>query len=1759
MITDPKPILYCTVTRLAAHDTANSICFGVILSASTELVAADPSVSRRAVALWDPDPFEFEGFSAFKRKDQIWSEIPWPTDIPSIQDETLRLALHSSVDKACNDLEKLFKDNAAEAYVRPSRKITVGEKNETAQSTEDRRPRYPHYLAKLAAAETPIPQVLKLSHVVRIRTSDLDEAESVVLFPRYKNLTPDPVTLAPLPPSTGTGPSILLVRYNDTRGGTVLTTTGQCLECGCLPPKSDSWIDISTQWIRNAPVSQQATAPAAARRNVQEAMFAELSHAADSCRVLVDAIEREGGQSSYREAAEAYLSCVHHMVCTASSSTERGSLVWTVAVPEIVGERTGQDDPTTWIALPEKVPLNDWFKRLALRLVADLNLKPSIASLPEFIAEIETREQFSALVRYFDRDESWGLAIRALWQSLLDKIASAFGQSRADRIVRTLASGAKQPLLQARSRELWPQWVSDANYFHRESVRTAAVASVGPAGNPLIERLKVKDPAGTSLLDAAAAEAERRLATRVERLFTPLAEPDGTPPNAGVTFQVDRLGVQDPGAEDSSEDFLRQIAGFGIVLRRAVNGKFAGCPWRCPNIGRLHWVKSSQPPGSTPLAVVPAKLGYVSKLRQVSVTYDNRPLTLAMGATATAPPTARPGDAIDSPGYLFQPPEPPTSKPTDPEYADWQASWSPLPALLYGFSYEALAFVMGLNGALPAALADPTHPCRLSSRAATDYPPEINGESPNPERKSYLRTFDYQRRTLTGAPSLAKGSTKASTESKATDTEPQATEAALLPPIPESCTPIANELQIPEVLVHADSPYPLRYDFWLADRSDVAPAASDPWDVAITAIRLASPTSVLDIMLTFPAPGGVKTVTLNVTRTGDQCTVRSSDLAGQSCAWHGDNGVDLVLRARPTPDGTVVKAALGGGGAAFAIDAPGVFAAPLAVSFKASGQAFVALDKPQLLRPDAPSTAPERPPLVLLRPSGTFNNANFHVYKPTVDFTTWDRWVGGRISKELRFQNGASPIETSEERKLVWKEWHVRRAQTPNGDMQSELDDPAVHLHCGLAELVPVSCVTTDSLDVLQCDFKWKPETPGTAATKDQRVYARCRSAPVSVHIKHGTKPSLTLGESNTIVAEVPEGEVWELRLSAILSERDFESGTAMPSRFAPWVGRQLRRLAGDRRLAPPLRITIESIPNSVSANEHFWPTPERLWHALTPRFVDGSAALHFTPEGEEPRHWLRFIKGIDVLRQAWRWNGQPVEPVPAEALVHGLEGADRSIKEWSNLDGNQRKGLPAIIRWELMAFTDRSDTNSALSFARLPALWLSPPDRRSAELFRQSLDNDLRAGLIRFTITARSRYEGIERADQRVDARLNVAGPGDKKSRFFDTRWRRLFVPCRLVGEIPKPRIRFALPLTRAVEDGEAPPGILVILDEPWYAVAGLAEELKVELLTVGSPPDGLEATARDRLLEFGPDPAVLPTMSEPPHSAPPAAGYWTPLDPRDEAVPSASEVFSIRPPIGCTFDALSAAPRLTASSFLLEVRQDPVRGTNGALRRPPIFANPAWAFAKLRFTRYVCGTLSASGPRESNPTDPIQVQFLPDRTTPLGEFLPWLSYTVISDGKTLIAQCAKAAPPAIRDRFNALNGILHDERERGFLYWLLFTQRVVDALGTERERYWATAILENATTLRIVDAHDGINWSNEGIGPGKLRARVLRIQVPRIGGRLEIPSMIRAQSTPADGSPVWTVWDLLFGPPETDEQRGDAKCRIVSVSAAVTAIIEP
>jgi hypothetical protein len=754
-------------------------------------------------------------------------------------------------------------------------------------------------------------------------------------------------------------------------------------------------------------------------------------------------------------------------------------------------------------------------------------------------------------------------------------------------------------------------------------------------------------------------------------------------------------------------------------------------------------------------------------------------------------------------------------------------------------------------------------------------------------------------------------------------------------------------------------------------------------------------------------------------------------------------------------------------------------------------------------------------PLLLLAPKSMIDlNSNlqgrdsltFEFGIPSTDRETWHRWVFAP-SDDPKVRQPRADWEAK-----FLAEFY-KRAHKQNGvNNRMNIDDPAL-LRSGEGNFLAL----LEKLDsgrftpVKGSDGKvgiWlnakQPAPDGMAAFQRRPLRAYCIADGMET-VAAEQDPDPDRKGLQRLAVHVAKGGVYRLSIYNCIAQTDLESrfefdAASGETVFAHWKKGDLGITADGPAvyLVSPFQIMIEVATEELPANDllfnRFACNYDPKEYALVAQATAANAA--------EFQHLYR----MEVVRQVWRWKGREVPAHPALETAPAL-----TTSAWEALEIGEVAESDHIFYPMDQMRNDRGE--------KIPSF------RYREQLGGDNKQGDRRGLHYRFGVRAYSRYEGwLPDANASVlgSASAATAGPLGVDP---GTIWYPKFVPSRPKTPIPAPKVRLIFPLTEGYEGSFAgSPGMLLVLDEPWYEVGGLGEKLAVTMELTADPNND----PKDNKIfyyEAGPDPIYAPQPGDTVKALSPQAADTkpSPLDPSHVDFGAKAEFPSerIRGPVGHTVKPGNVSPLFTASSFLI-----PAPAITGR-------QDLRWYFCKLKLQRLVQldknGTQLASGF-----TDPYWVQFLPEFSVYDG--LPDLSGVRVRMidgtnaeliGRNNVRQIPRPTPTP----------------GNSTLLYLLLTRRVFDIIGRPDQEVFV-GILKQAGETWVGDEPALIGDTLQRVG-NSIRARIVEVQIPT--GKA-------AQAPPAKAKDFWLK---LFPEPAKDPAAmPEPDARIVRVSRPVESI---
>ena len=771
---------------------------------------------------------------------------------------------------------------------------------------------------------------------------------------------------------------------------------------------------------------------------------------------------------------------------------------------------------------------------------------------------------------------------------------------------------------------------------------------------------------------------------------------------------------------------------------------------------------------------------------------------------------------------------------------------------------------------------------------------------------------------------------------------------------------------------------------------------------------------------------------------------------------------------------------------------------------------------PRTTNPDP--TAP-KPPLLLLWPStnanAKTNTYEFSVRPPTADFETWSRWID--FETDPPAAPGADPATIKSYRNtraavFADTSWNAPKAISgEEKDSIAELQAATV-VDCTVNDatvkgvVLSLTRISGTKTDGDSRFFAITPPQPLLRAFSEDggdglnEVQGNLVTVTVNMGLSDSTASLVQVGAAGSYTVSIPAGQVWKLSITPAISDDDatrlesFMTTAPKPGAPPPVVNAQFADPAVTVEASGKIRLSNRPLEMLIEGARSASLTPVDLWNTLTiaPSKTQATAlSVTMNPANATASDW-HLVRRVEVQRQVWRWMGRPFfkDDFPDKNLVD-LNDVDKTA--------TPQDGLRNALAWEVEAFAER-EVDSIRSVAR-PDFGAEAPKGAwpVPELFHADLTDDLRGQYFRFSATMYSRYEGLPgfqgfTAGENISAlfKFNDTLSISQRAK-ASTPWKRLFWPCRIDDpkSLARPKVLLCIPLMRPLRIGDGKPSsqstLLVILDEPWYQIGGLAEQLEL-MLDIAS----VQLTGKDKLTQLpqlGPD-AIFK---------------------KNGLTPKLFNFTATGKPMGTTFDEASAAPLFANTCFQFDLTSLAATAGVGSLDRYQ---------AKVHFVRSLREDRTLDGTLSSPITESTWVEFQPSSdhfTSKDGTHLVHVSEITFTTGKTLSLSPEVKAGPLDGDDSGTLQ------------LWMLLMRDVIDATGHAGEAYvglyredgsfqvamgraGAVATLTDATHLYLLEVHTTKGSKTSGdwmvdLFPADGLLQDVSYRVVRLSERIESP----------------------------------------------------
>ena len=738
------------------------------------------------------------------------------------------------------------------------------------------------------------------------------------------------------------------------------------------------------------------------------------------------------------------------------------------------------------------------------------------------------------------------------------------------------------------------------------------------------------------------------------------------------------------------------------------------------------------------------------------------------------------------------------------------------------------------------------------------------------------------------------------------------------------------------------------------------------------------------------------------------------------------------------------------------------------------------------------------------------NKIQLTIRKPTTPYWNWYAWQGENGKK----RENDDPAKPSIAERALEKELEIReRATDPTKktfDNEEHLLDPAVNSQflITIQKIFPVLEKEPDLTIIKAKDlFKWENDNSGL------------KNVSQNLTIEIG---SSTILEVEKAKLSVKAGEIVLINVRCLIEKSLFQAETR---KFHSWMHNvispkdELISIDGkDYYLTQSQQIWFEAaatkeifLPDGTKENERkealkkvIKDLNEKLWKNLLVTQKEGNEddakdKVFLKIRKEQPDFdydKFAYTSRTEIRHQVWYWNGRLDE---SQLLLKN----DRS--DIVDLDPKNQNVTNAML-WEAWAFSDRPDFSALVQETNLTAY--VPPLSEDGGPVLQLMFSDYRPGekkalYYRFSATLYSRYELFGKEYKfSIESQMPITeDPKDKRDNKYD-RWKRHIKKYDNAdnGMLPKPSIRFVLPLTKSIQecsntDTISGSSLLVVLDDRWFTEAGLAEQFELGIEVAKNPGNKEEG-----YLSLGNDPILtgksLSSLKVKDNQAANETGSKYPY--RESHGGRDMMVFDAKGPAGLTFDFAAQTPRLKGCAFVVEIpdlstlmneikKDDEIKQTNTL---------HAWSMIEISVRRAIrppfCQNQVAAKQQISEWTAKQWVQFLPS----VDSFIPqaWKKAVSLNNSLSVKILAQANVPPSFTieegNKLPDFDPIFEDLHER----FLIITERVYDIGGQPCERYVGTYHYKNNNNTITFSLNHPDDPKLQSIKEGFIRIIVVR-----------------------------------------------------------------
>lgn len=586
----------------------------------------------------------------------------------------------------------------------------------------------------------------------------------------------------------------------------------------------------------------------------------------------------------------------------------------------------------------------------------------------------------------------------------------------------------------------------------------------------------------------------------------------------------------------------------------------------------------------------------------------------------------------------------------------------------------------------------------------------------------------------------------------------------------------------------------------------------------------------------------------------------------------------------------------------------------------------------------------------LLNDQGTRpqKNVRFQVRKPATSLWNWYAWHG---DKAADYFDDALKLDITA-RDLL--------SEQQTTDIQNIFADPAVEnkILIRVTRLFPDAPTTQDILVSLEANNSLLADNE-----LELRIEMDDRQA-----IHHSV-------DGNSIVVFIKPGEIIAVKIHSIIDANLFEE--TVDGKFHSWMKDGLTPYI--EAPAPGTSVVnhsvflTEAIEIWFEAAKKFELEEEMLWRNLIISEEKGDVVARIKKNQDNFKE-LAYGSRIEIKHQVWNWNGRLDES--------GKFFTDKHLPEYLDPVNGQ---TTAAMYWEAWSFSDRPDFSATVFETSLVAERFQTGGQPVTQrMFTDRRPGEEKALYYRFTATLYSRYELLGDAYLRA---INSQIKMDEGLNIYN-KWRRFLRKCSKTKPLPKPSIRFVIPLTKSIKEHKevakvGAAALLIVLNDKWFTEGGLAEQLElgIELLKNPVGEDG-----EIRYLNAGNDPILtgrglghVNTDNVSSDDCEVCIEFPENLTQDEQKNPIA--IFKPSGPIGLTFDFTAQTPKLRGSAFVLDLPELTALGI-GRQEDTDWTLNP-WALVQIALRRTLRKDLCENGltvkPLYSEWTAKEWVQFLP------------------------------------------------------------------------------------------------------------------------------------------------------------------------------------